>query len=138
MKQTLHGKTSEKNNHLRRLADGPRTLTSPRLESSLRVPKRSQLFICLHNEMLPATAVRVGNPDRPPFRIHGRHAAPTPSGFTKIISDGFPVFHRDLHADSFSKIATLTGGNSRSSLVLRRKARTMGTRSKCYGQSSLS
>jgi hypothetical protein len=33
--------------------------------------KCSQLYIGLHNETLPIAAVRVGNPDRSPFRING-------------------------------------------------------------------
>jgi len=33
--------------------------------------KRSQLFICAHNETLSVVAMRVSNEDRSPARIHG-------------------------------------------------------------------
>jgi hypothetical protein len=36
-----------------------------------RPEKRSQLFICMHNEALSIVAVRIGNPDRSAFGVHG-------------------------------------------------------------------
>jgi hypothetical protein len=55
--------------------------------------KRSQLFVCTHNETLSVVAMRVGNPNRSPFAIHSRHTAPTPSGFAEIVGDDFPAVH---------------------------------------------
>ena len=36
----------------------------------------------------------VGTPNRLPFGIHGRNAAPTPTGFAEIVSNDFPVLHK--------------------------------------------
>ena len=48
--------------------------------------KHSQLFIRSHSETLSVAAMCVNNPDRLPVDINGRNAAPTPTGFTEIVS----------------------------------------------------
>ena len=40
-----------------------------------------------------AASVRVDDPQRSPFGIHGGNPAQTPTGFTQLIRDGFPMFH---------------------------------------------
>jgi hypothetical protein len=55
---------------------------------------RGQLFISMHNVTF-AIAMRVSHPDCAPFTIQRRDAAPTPTGFPEIVSDGFPILHRD-------------------------------------------
>jgi hypothetical protein len=63
----------------------------------LKFDKRRQLSIRVHNETLSVVAMCVCNPDRSPAGIHGCDAAPTPTGFAEIVSDGFPVLHaRDV------------------------------------------
>jgi len=37
--------------------------------------------------------VRVHNPDRAAFSIDSRYAAPTPTGFPEIASNGLPLLH---------------------------------------------
>jgi hypothetical protein len=48
----------------------------------LQFHQRSQYFIGTHNETL-SVAMRVQNPDCPPFTVNGRNAAPTPTGFAQ-------------------------------------------------------
>jgi len=55
--------------------------------------KHSQLFIRSHSETLSVAAMCVNNPDRLPVGINRCDAAPTPTGFTEIVSDDFPVAH---------------------------------------------
>ena len=43
----------------------------------------------MHNETLSVTAMCVSNEDYSPAMIHGRNAAPTPTGFAEIVSDDF-------------------------------------------------
>jgi len=43
---------------------------SARSNGRFEFHKRSQLFICAHNETLSVTAMRISNPDRSPVRIH--------------------------------------------------------------------
>ena len=66
----------------------------------VKLDKRSQFIIGTHNEALPVPAMTVSNKDRSPVRIHAGDAAPTPTGFAKIISDGFPSASRDTHISS--------------------------------------
>jgi hypothetical protein len=47
----------------------------------------------VHNETLSVVAMRVSNEDCSPGRIDCCDAAPTPTGFAKIVSDDFPVLH---------------------------------------------
>jgi len=54
--------------------------------------KRGQLFIRMHNQALSVAAMCVSNPDRSPVGINRCDAAQTPTCFTQIISDDFPVF----------------------------------------------
>jgi hypothetical protein len=54
--------------------------------------KRSQLFIRSHDVTLSVIAMRIDNPDCPPFAIQSCDSAPTPTGFAEIVSDDFPVF----------------------------------------------
>jgi hypothetical protein len=54
--------------------------------------KRSQLFIRTHDEPLSVATMRVSNPDCSPIVVNRWDAAPTPSGFAKIVRDDFPVF----------------------------------------------
>jgi hypothetical protein len=50
-------------------------------------------FSSAHNETLSVVAMRVSNEDCSPETIHGRNAAPTPTGFAQIVIDHFPVLH---------------------------------------------
>jgi hypothetical protein len=40
-------------------------------ERRFEFQKRGQLLICMHNEALSIVAVRIGNPDRSAFGVHG-------------------------------------------------------------------
>jgi hypothetical protein len=59
-----------------------------------RFQKCCQDFICTHNETF-SVSMRVHNPDRSPFAIQRRDVAVAPSGFVEIVSDDFPLLHRD-------------------------------------------
>jgi hypothetical protein len=61
--------------------------------------KRSQLIIGARDETLSIVPVGVSNSDRSPVGINGCDTAPTPTGFTEIVSDDLPVRHagRELH-----------------------------------------
>ena len=47
--------------------------------------KRSQLFICAHNETLSVVAMCVCNPDYSPVGTNRWDAAPTPTGFAESV-----------------------------------------------------
>jgi hypothetical protein len=55
--------------------------------------KRSQLFICSHNETLFLAAMRVSNEDCSHVGTYGCDTAPTPTGRAEIVSDDLPVIH---------------------------------------------
>ena len=59
-------------------------LRSVILCDSFKFDKRGQLFVRVHNETLSVVAMCVSNEDCSPARIHGRNAAPTPTGFAEI------------------------------------------------------
>jgi hypothetical protein len=52
---------------------------------------------CFHGtkvSLLPVRVrLRISNEDCSPMRIHGRDAAPTPTGFAEIVGDYFPILH---------------------------------------------
>jgi hypothetical protein len=52
----------------------------------IQVPKTLSVFHPLAHETLSVAATRVSNPDCSPAGIHGCDTAPTPSGFTEIVS----------------------------------------------------
>jgi len=60
--------------------------------------KRSQLIIGARDETVSVTAMRIDNKDGSPVGINRCDTAPTPTGFTEIISDDFPVLHPMNHA----------------------------------------
>jgi hypothetical protein len=47
--------------------------------------------------------MRVHNPKCPPFRIHGRNTAPTPTGFTEIVSYLAPTVSRGQSLEKFRR-----------------------------------
>jgi hypothetical protein len=56
----------------------------------LKFQKRSQLLFAASDKPLSVAAICINNPDRSPFTIHSRNAAPTPSSLAEIVSDDFP------------------------------------------------
>jgi hypothetical protein len=60
--------------------------------------KRSELFIGVYNEPLSVVAMRIDNPDCPPFVVKGCGIAQTPSGFAEIVSDDFRITSRPERA----------------------------------------
>jgi hypothetical protein len=51
----------------------------------LQFLKSSQHFFRANSERLSVAAMRVRNPDRPPFAIQSLHAAQTPPGFAEVV-----------------------------------------------------
>ena len=58
--------------------------------------------------MMKIVAMGVYNPDRSPVEINRRDAAPTPTGFTKVVSDDFPVLHVMPNVAPFRRTAWLS------------------------------
>jgi hypothetical protein len=54
----------------------------------------SQLVIRTHNETFSVVSMRVNIPDCSPVRVDSGDTSPTPSGFAEIVSNNFPVLHR--------------------------------------------
>jgi hypothetical protein len=66
-------------------------------ELQIQVEKRSELFICAHNETLPVPTMSVGNEDPLPGGIPLRHS-PTRTGRTELVDDDFlHTFTRFVH-----------------------------------------
>ena len=66
--------------------------------------KRSQLFICPHNEPLPVIAMCVNNPECSPAGIYRCNTAPTPTGFAEIVSGYFLVLRSPCRMPRARKI----------------------------------
>ena len=61
----------------------------------MKFEKRSQFFVGGDDESLSVVAVCISNEDRLSVGINPCDAAPTPTGFTEIVSDDFPELHVD-------------------------------------------
>jgi hypothetical protein len=74
---------------------------------SFEFQKRSQLFIRVHNGPLSVVAMWVCNENRSPCTVQGCDTAPTPTGFTELVGNQFPVFH----VDSILRFSSVQSGH---------------------------
>jgi hypothetical protein len=62
-------------------------------EPPLRVGETQSVSIRPHNKAPSVVAMGVGEPFTSALRVECSHAASTPSGFTEIASDDFPILY---------------------------------------------